>query len=45
MVLLWIAVWEGGVRSGEILTDQIRLEPVIGHWKEKAKLKVLERIR
>lgn len=29
------------VRSGEILIDWIR--PVIGQWKEKAKLKGLER--
>jgi hypothetical protein len=31
------------VRSHEILLGQIRLEPVIGKWKEGAKLKVLER--
>ena len=31
------------VMSGEILIGQIRLEPVIGQWKEKAELKVLEK--
>lgn len=30
------------VRSSEILMDQISLEPVIGQWKERAELKVLE---
>lgn len=31
------------VRSGEILIDWIRLQPVIGQWKEKVKLKGLAR--
>ena len=31
------------VMSGETLTSQIRLEPVIGQWKRKEELKVLER--
>ena len=31
------------VRSGEILIGQIRLEPVIGQWKGKVELNVLER--
>jgi hypothetical protein len=31
------------VRSGEILINQIRLGPVIGQWKKKVELKVLER--
>lgn len=31
------------VRSHEILTGRLRLEPMIGQWKEKAGLKVLER--
>jgi hypothetical protein len=51
-LLLWIAVCifcslkRGActqVRSGEVLIGRIRLEPVIGQWKEKAELKVLER--
>jgi hypothetical protein len=31
------------VRSSKILIGQIKLDPVIGQWKKKAKLKVLER--
>lgn len=31
------------VRSGGILIGWIRLEPVIGQWKEKVELKVLEK--
>lgn len=31
------------VGSGEILTGQIRLRPVIGQWNGKAELKVLDR--
>jgi hypothetical protein len=31
------------VRSGKFLIGQIRLEPVIGQWKEKLELKVLGR--
>ena len=31
------------VMSGEILIGQIRLEPVIGQWKENVELKVLEK--
>jgi hypothetical protein len=30
------------VRSGDILIGQIRLERVIGQWKEKIELKILE---
>ena len=35
-MLLCISAPLRGVRSGEILIGQIRLEPVIGQWKEKA---------
>ena len=31
------------VRPGEILTDQIMIDSVIGQWKKMAELKVLER--
>ena len=31
------------MRSGKFLIGQIRLEPVIGQWKEKLELKVLGR--
>ena len=31
------------VRSGDTLIGQIRVEPVLGQWKRKAELKVLER--
>jgi hypothetical protein len=50
--VLWIAVCiscifkrsaQTPVRPGEILSGQIRLEPVIAQWKGKMELKVLER--
>lgn len=31
------------MRSAEILIGQIRIEPVVGQWKGKEELKVLER--
>lgn len=46
---MWIAVFfffapaKGCLFSGEIVMDQIRLEPVIGQWKEGANRKVSER--
>ena len=33
------------MRSDDILIGQLRLEPVIGQWKGKVELKVLERGR